>query len=118
MPLTADQTQRLFELYEIPVNTPSTVVTTDMGYPIRFDYSVNVRSQLLTALETINASSAQSQRVGAILAEYDSWALDPSNIDKNGYSFRASRNKKAIISALYPYTGIKLIPSTDNRTPL
>lgn len=124
MPLTADQQNRLFEIYQVPVTLDTTVIGGASGL---FQTPVvslaglgqaSVKGQLEKALVSINASAAQSERVAAILAEYDGFALDPSNIDKNGYSFRADKARKAILNALYVYTGIVPNFGVPNRTPL
>lgn len=124
MPLTADQQNRLFEIYQVPVTLDSTVVGGTSGLfqtPIVSLAGLgqaSVKNQLINALAIINADSAQTQRVAAILDEYDGFALDPSNIDRNGYQFRAERNRRAVLNALYPYTGIVARQFMPNRIPL
>jgi len=119
--LTEAQKLKLYEVYEVS-HQADIVVTLGQGgqslpSPV-FGVLQGVKAQLDIAIAFINTDAAQSERVGEILAEFDTFWLDPSTIDREGYKFNPTRNLKRIRQALFPYTGILFNSSSSNRIPL
>lgn len=120
MPLTTAQINLLHEVYECP-QIATVIATGGTGValpPLYIGTYTSVQTQLKAAIDFINQDVSRVTRVGEILAEYEGLALDPSPIERDGYSFSASRNLKAIRRALYPLTGILWNQAVTNRTPL
>lgn len=118
MPLSDDTVLVLYEIYGVTF-APRTVITPGGGLPpmlnITSTFHSSVQQQLEEAIARINASESQVKRVTEIVAEYSNFALDRSSIDRDGYSFKASRNLKAVQEALYTYTGILIqMPGRSN----
>lgn len=112
MPLSSAQENLLHEIYQ--VTKASDVVIDGNFYGIAIApqpvwIQGSLRDRLAAAIVAINADLGMSDRVGKILGQYDCLGLDPSNIDRNGYSFRYNQSVKRLKEALYTYTGI--IPS-------
>ena len=109
MSLTDHQVNLLFEVYEI-TQRDTTVVVGGRGSsrlaPDLYNSNTSVRDTLKSAIAKINESPSEVERVGEILEEFKCISLDPSNIDKEGYQLRPSKNLDAIRARLYPYTGI------------
>lgn len=109
MPLTDDSKHLLHEIYQVPY-TVTTVISGGFGSTSvaasAWDYQIGVRDQLAQAIDVIDSDETMVRRVTELLTEYKAIATDRSDIDRNGYRFRASRNLAAIYEALYPYTGI------------
>lgn len=97
--LAPEEELLLFELYGI--TTPGTAI------PIG-EVDVVIQNQLMAAIASINSDVAKVLRVQEILSEYTSIALDPSPIEREGYSFRLNRNLDHIKRLLYSYTAIPL----------
>jgi hypothetical protein len=120
MPLTDRQKNQLYEIYEVS-HTQITTVTSGSGYASTstlFDVFKGVKQQLQDAILTIDADAGQVARVGEILSEFDNWALDPSTIDREGYSLKPSRNYKRVRMLLYSYTGILFRNSSGSHSIL
>jgi hypothetical protein len=122
MPLTDQSKHLLREIYQVPY-TDTTVISGGFGSnsstSSAFDFQLGVRQQLEKAIAGIDADETMVKRVEAILAEYQQIALDRSNINREGYEFKASRNLRAIFSSLYSYTGIMMRQGRQsNRLPL
>jgi hypothetical protein len=118
MALTDHEVGLLYEVYEITMRD-YTVVSGGSGQsrlmPDIYASGASVRDRLVQAIEQINLSPAQVERVQAILAEFEELSLDPSKIDKDGYQLRPSNNIKTIRTRLYPYTGISFNSSAGQR---
>jgi len=107
MALTEKQVTLIYQIYQV-VQIDSVVLTQGEATTVpSFTYpGTNIQQQVIKAINFINASDARVDRVAEILNSYEDFDLDPSNINKNGYEFRASRSLKAIRNALFPLTGI------------
>ena len=122
MPLTDQSKHLLHEAYQVPY-TDTTVISggfgTNSSTSSAFDFQLGVREQLAKAISSIDRDETMVKRVEAILAEYQQIALDRSNINREGYEFKASRNLKAIFESLYSYTGIMMRQGRrSNQLPL
>ena len=110
--LTDTEKGILREIYEVPPVGDIVIADEGDGYPSSFPLpsggNNSIRQRLELAIAQLDTDLTSSTRVSAILAEYSNFALDPSPIDKDGYSFRSQRGMKAIYKALYAYTGILL----------
>ena len=108
--LTDREKEILREIYEVPAEGGLIIAGEGAGVPMNYfalssgNQSVNQR--LSNAIAALDFNEVRSNRVSEILAEYENFALDPSPIQKDGYSFSARRAIKAIYKALMPYTGI------------
>lgn len=118
--LTPSQELLLYEIYGVTKAADSVI---DSGYyglattPNPVWQQTSIKQQLEKAIEIIESDSAISDRVAKILKEYECLGLDPSPIERDGYSFRYQRSLRRIKQLLYSYTGI--IPSeTTNAVPL
>lgn len=101
--------QLLHEIYEVPFS-PETVITAGGGTIVShtlFDVQTSVRQRLAKAISQIDADPSKAMRVGKILDEYETIALDFSTIDRDGYKLNPSKNLRRIKKALYTYTGIR-----------
>lgn len=111
VPLSEKSFNLLYEVYGLPLPTTTQIV---VGGSLYYEGSVSrlnvnaLSKSLSNAIDLINTNQSVVDRVTEILDEFEGFAIDPSNIDKDGYSFRASQSKKAILEALKPYTGITL----------
>jgi len=122
MPLTDQSKHLLREMYQVPY-TDTTVISGGFGSnsstSSAFDFQLGVREQLIKAVTAIDGDETMVKRVEAILVEYQQIALDRSNINREGYEFKASRNLKAIFECLYSYTGIMMQTGRrSNQLPL
>jgi hypothetical protein len=111
MPLTAKSKNLLREIYgvsvtggEIIISNPDPSGLPFTNYP--FAFRTGIKQQLELAIAEIDLNPNASDRVTEILDEYQSWDLDPSPIEKDGYSFRHRRSLKRIMDVLTPYTRI------------
>ena len=108
--LTDREKEILREIYEVPAEGGLIIAGEGQGVPMNYlslssgNQSINQR--LSTAIAALDINEIRSTRVSEIIAEYENFALDPSPIQKDGYSFSARLNVKAIYKALMPYTGI------------
>ena len=121
--LTDREKEILREIYEVPAEGGLIIAGEGQGIPVNYfaltSGNASVAQRLETAIAALDLNEVRSTRVSEILAEYENFALDPSPIDKDGYSFRARRNMKAIYKALMPYTGILVrMGDVGNTTPL
>ncbi len=121
--LTVREKGLLKEIYEVPAAGSLVIAGENAGVPSSYlplSGNITVTQRLTQALAALDLDINASTRVSEILATYDQYALDPSNIDRNGYQFRFRRNMKAIYKALMPYTGILIQMGTldGGRTPL
>ncbi len=107
MALTERQITLLYQIYEV-AQINSVVLTAGEASTVpSFLYpGTSAQQQLIKAITFINESTSRVDRIGEILTEFESFDLDPSSIDRQGYSFNAVRNLKAIRKALQPLTGI------------
>ena len=112
--LTDHEIGLLYEIYEISFRS-STVIIGSSDHVSSFDTTVSVQETLASAITSINSMPAQIERVRVILKEFEDLSLDPSNIDKDGYQLRPSHNLRIIRTRLYPYTGILVGASKNNR---
>ncbi|MBL1177651.1 hypothetical protein [Pantanalinema sp. GBBB05] len=127
MPLTDAQKHLLHELYEVPY-TSNVVYTSGKGTALgpaaqttalAMFVENQVRNQLNAAIVEIDADETRVTRVGVILSRYEDLDLDPSNIDKDGYSFRYQKAVRELKRALSTYTGIWVVGGNNgNQTPL
>ena len=119
MALTPDEEVLLYEIYECPQPGVDQVVLSPGDgvsvFPTYLAGATRVQDQLVKAIVFINASAARSDRVSAVLEEYAGFATDPSPIDREGYSFRASRNLKAFRRILYPIVGVLMTSGNTNN---
>lgn len=69
----------------------------------------------MPTVSSINANESYVTRVAEVIEEYRGWSTDPSPIDREGYSFRAKRNLRALRAILYPYVGILIESSRVSR---
>lgn len=108
MPLTPAQINLLYEIYETP-QIDTAIMSYGMGVtvpPIYIGAYTTMKAQLQRGINFIDQDASRVARVGEILEEYKGLSLDQSPIDRDGYSFNAQRNLKAIRKALTPLTGI------------
>lgn len=127
MPLTDAQKHLLHEIYEVPY-TSSVAYTSGKGTALgpaahttslAMFVEIQVRTQLNKAIVEIDADETRVTRVGTILSRYEDLDLDPSNIDKDGYSFRYRKAIAELRRALWTYTGIAVVGGNGgNQTPL
>lgn len=121
--LTDTEKGILREIYEVPPMGDIVIAGENTGYPVGIPLPIGgnnaIRQRLELAIAQLDTDVVSSTRVSAILAEYSNFDLDRSPIDKDGYSFRWSRNMRAIYKALYAYTGILIqMGGGSNHTPL
>ena len=121
--LTDREKEILREIYEVPAEGGLIIAGEGQGVPMNYlalssgNQSINQR--LSTAITALDINEVRSTRVSEIITEYENFALDPSPIQKDGYSFSARRNVKAIYKALMPYTGILIqMGNSMTVTPL
>ncbi|MGL5131472.1 MAG: hypothetical protein ACRC78_03030 [Planktothrix sp.] len=116
--LTDREVLLLYEIYEVPL-VPETILT---GWgsgglatpPFTLSTNTNAKRQLEIAIPLIQADEARVENIRLLLIEYETFRGDPSDIDKNGYSFRAVSSMKTILRSLFSYTGI--MPIEINRS--
>jgi hypothetical protein len=114
--LNPDQVLLLYEIYGV-TQAPNSVI--DSGHyglattPNPVWQQTSIKQQLDQAIETIDSDFAISDRVVKILKEYECLGLDPSPIERDGYSFRYQRSLRRIKQVLYSYTGI--IPNDSSN---
>lgn len=110
MPLSTKDIGLLHEIFEIPM-TNTVVASPGQGiplFPALINHETSAKEQLQQGIDLVNESEDLVERVQAILSEYEGFSTDPSNIDSQGYSFRASKSLRSIRKALYPYIGLVL----------
>jgi len=121
--LTERQKNLLREIYSTTVTNGAVLYVTSgfsagQGYS-DLHFSSSIRARLEQAIAEIDINPSSRDRVAEILDEYDGWNLDPSTIDKDGYSFRWQRSMRRILDALTPYTRIVVDHRPgSNLTPL
>jgi len=121
--LTDRQTNLLYELYGLPFQL-KTITLGETGLssaPPLTDLFQSAKDRLREAIGEINLEPDKVARVGEILAEYEGLSLDPSKIDRDGYSFKFRDSIQNLKERLYPYTGIRVPRSgggRGNRVPL
>lgn len=104
--LTGAQELLLYEIYGL----------TEPDAPIAArETNIDYTNRVTEAINKINIDPNKVARVGEILEEYDQIALDPSNIDKDGYSFRMAKSIRLLTIRLYTYTGIPVRGKTNNQ---
>jgi len=117
--LTDREKEILREIYEVPAEGGLIIAGEGSGVPLNYlalsSGNQSVTQRLSTAIAALDLNEVRSNRVSEIIAEYETFNLDPSPIQKDGYSFSARRNIKAIYKALMPYTGI-LMQTGDSMT--
>jgi hypothetical protein len=119
--LSPDQELLLYELYGV-TKAADTVI--DSGFyglattPNPVWQQTSLQQQLEKAIELINDDSAKVDRVGKILSEYQCLGLDPSNIDRDGYTFRYRNSLRRLKQVLYTYTGVIPCDGQSNTIPL
>lgn len=108
----------LYELYEITLRD-TTVVAGGSGQsrlmPDLYSSGSSVRDRLNQAIQKINQTAFEVERVREILKEYAELSLDPSRIDKEGYQLRPENNINNLRKRLYPYTGILFLNSNNQQ---
>lgn len=119
MPLSDSDKHLLHELYDAPYS--SNTIAAQNGYaisPFPIHTQTSLKQQLEAAIADIDADETKVTRVSEILAKYKDLDLDPSNIDRNGYSLRYKRSIRTLTRTLYTYTGIWVGTANSNQTPL
>ncbi|PSB26214.1 hypothetical protein [Stenomitos frigidus] len=121
MPLLDHEKHLLYELFGIPYE-PIAVETGEYGMPITqaiLDPIQAPATRLKAAISSIDADETKVVRVREILAAYSDLSLDPSPIERNGYSLRPGKNIRLYRRLLFTYTGlISDINTHGNRLPL
>ncbi len=113
--LTEEHRLLLYEIYGVtPLNEvyAATGVSVGLILPASFTLTRPIVDQIERAFTWINEVNERADRVEVILEEYKTIALDPSNIDREGYQFRASRSLQRIRDLLKPYTGIFMVDNS------
>ncbi|MBW4660935.1 MAG: hypothetical protein KME15_19850 [Drouetiella hepatica Uher 2000/2452] len=120
MPLSDRQEHLLFELYGIPYSSKTISLGSNglASMPPLTELHQSAKDRLQEAILEINIDPFKTERVGEILAEYEGISLDPSTIEREGYSFRFGRSISNLKDRLYAYTGIRVAGSFSNRMPL
>lgn len=121
MPLLDNEKHLLFELFGLPYE-PIAVETGEYGIPITqavLDPIQAPATRLQAAIVSIDADETKVLRVREILTAYNDLSLDPSNIERNGYSLRPNKNIRHFRRLLFTYTGlISDVNTGGNRLPL
>lgn len=117
MPLTEKHRGLLFEIYGA---TPLQEIYAAPGtpgvsiLPASFSVTAPLVTSINRAFDLINQDESKVARVTAILDEYESISLDPSPIERDGYSFSQSRSLARLRDVLLPYTGIVMGTGSQN----
>lgn len=109
MPLSDQHKHLLHEIYGIPYSN-QTAIAGDVytrTVPMIAEAFVELQTHLLAAIDRIDSDETMVQRVGEILQKYSDLDLDPSNIDRDGYSLRYQKSIRTLQKALFPYTSIR-----------
>ena len=122
MPLTEVQKNYIYELYETtsPGSFDSVIVAGTGGVTLspNFLNSVTpVQERIQESIEQIDLNPSKVTAVQQLLDEYEGIRTDPSNIDKNGYSFRFKKTIRNLRTRMHPYTGILWTEGQNNRIP-
>jgi hypothetical protein len=115
LPLDRDQENLLYEIYGITRADDTVIDSGDYGLaitPMPIWSNASLQDRLAAAILKINSDHAMTRRVAKIVKEYECLALDPSQIERNGYSFRYNRSVNELKKRLYTYTGI--VPANGN----
>jgi len=118
MLLTDRQTNLLYELYGLPFQL-KTITLGDSGLssaPPMTELFQSAKDRLAEAIGEINLEPDKVARVGEILTEYEGLSLDPSKIDRDGYSFKFRDSVQNLKERLYPYTGSRVTRSGSSRS--
>lgn len=126
--LEAEDIVLLHEIYQVLLVPDrlifSSLRPSELPFPLT-EESATTKTQLLSAIAAINSMTdvgmrtAIVSRIRVFLEEYKNFSNDPSAIDKDGYSFRASDSFQAILRGLYPLIGVVARQgSYDNRIPI
>lgn len=108
MPLSDQQKHLLHEIFDIPYESVGVIVG-EGGFAVASALINPIQSttqRLLAAIVSIDSDETKVTRVGLILAEYESLSLDPSKIERNGYSLNPAKSVRLLRQRLYPYTGL------------
>lgn len=122
MVITAAQKNLLYELYgatpqdEVYISPSNNVASNTLRLPASFRATRPIVDQIEAAIPSIEADAGVEARVVEILTAYSSDSLDASNIDREGYSFRLSKNLRNYRNLLRPYTGIFFEEGTGGGT--
>lgn len=119
MPLSDESILLLREIYDATIAPETIVAQNGMSlspYPIWTSTSLERRLQ--AAIDQIDRSQAAVDRVTEILSKYKELELDPSNIDRDGYSLRYKKSVRVLRRALYSYTGIWAESESNNQIRL
>jgi|694.fasta_scaffold07955_24 hypothetical protein len=113
--LTEEHRLLLYEIYGVtPLNEvyAATGVSVGLILPASFTLTRPIVDQIEKAFTWINEVDERADRVEVILEEYKTIALDPSNIDREGYQFRIGKSLQRIRDLLRPYTGIYMVDNS------
>lgn len=118
MPLSDLHKHLLHEIFEIPYE-PIAVQVGEAGFEVAaslLNPFQGTTARLNAAIISIDSDETMVTRVSEILTEFKDLSLDPSRIERNGYSLNPAKNICILQQRLFVYTGLLTRRSRgDNR---